>query len=250
MKLRWNPLQSLKKEGILTGCDDKQEWMLKWWWKNYSKQNTFPVTFFDFGMSKSARLWCENRGSVIPLHLSDSIIADKSQVTRPWSITTTDFAWSKRKAWFSKPLSLLKTPYQKTVWLDIDCRVKGNLESLFAFCEKAEGLALGREIPARATSEKAAGLVPDQGICYNTGVIAFMHRSPLIENWARHAFFNNQEALGDQDLLSRLLFEGHHTPYELPSIYNRIHPEPDTSDVLIYHHASLAGKMSIEVTHG
>lgn len=248
MQLKWFPSQTVSGEGILTGCDAEQEWMLKWWWEHYAKDNHYPVSFCDFGMSKSARLWCQTKGNLISLEQPQ--VAGKSSVTASWSKTTTAFAWSKRQAWFCKPLVLLKTPYQKTIWLDIDCRVKGNLEPLFRYIGAKKHVALAQEIPSRASSEKAAGLVPQEGICYNTGVIAYMHQSPLIKNWALHACFNNHEALGDQDLLSHLLFKHRLKPQVLPSIYNRIHPQPDALDVVIYHHTSLSGKASIRVKNG
>jgi len=37
-------------EAFLTGCDEKTEWMLEWWFSEYSKHNDTPVIFADFGV--------------------------------------------------------------------------------------------------------------------------------------------------------------------------------------------------------
>lgn len=36
---------------FLTGCDKNTEWMLQWWYHEYSKYNTTPVIFANFGVS-------------------------------------------------------------------------------------------------------------------------------------------------------------------------------------------------------
>ena len=48
--------------GVVVGSDIGSEWMLEWWFNNYSKHNDFPVTFVDYGMSLEASRWCEERG--------------------------------------------------------------------------------------------------------------------------------------------------------------------------------------------
>ena len=70
----------MNKEGVLTGCDESHEWMLKLWWNYYSQTNTYPVTFCDFGMSKSARLWCEKRGDIITPKAPNTVPAPKKKV--------------------------------------------------------------------------------------------------------------------------------------------------------------------------
>lgn len=69
-------------KGVLVGADQKQEWLLLWWWKNYSEENELPVCFVDFGMSEKGRKWCQKRGQLllveeIPLHSVDSSLALK-----------------------------------------------------------------------------------------------------------------------------------------------------------------------------
>ena len=237
---QWAPNPSSK--GILIGCDSRQEWLLKWWWENYSKHNYFPVTFIDFGMSKSAHIWCKKKGTVISLSVEDlsSCIAQQS-----WAKTTTPYAFSKRNIWFAKILALLKTPYKKTLWLDLDCQVKNSLHSLFAYCEKEEDVALCLELKERAQAEQNFSLIPLHAKSYNSGVIVFNHQSPLITRWAQKALSNHAQFFADQQLLDTIIHQENYKVIELPSIYNQIHPKPDHKDVIIYHHASFSGQLGL-----
>lgn len=219
-----------QKQGILTGCDSNYDWMLKWWWSHYEATNHYPVTFIDFGMTPSAKAWCEQKGTVLSL---PQITPDSPPPT------ASPYACSKRAIWLSKPQALLNTPYQKTIWIDIDAQVKQSLSTLFALCPE-DTLALCPEIAIRAAAEKAAGLIPKQAISFNTGVIAYPQKAPLLTLWAEAA--TKHHALGDQDLLSRLIFENNLPIKQLPTTYNRIHPDPDDPKVVIYHYASKLGQ--------
>ena len=77
--------------GVVVGCDRSQRWLFPWWWKHYSRHNSYPVKFVDFDA-------LENKESS-PL--------------------------------FKKPLAILRSPFALTLWLDLDCQVMGSLEPLF-----------------------------------------------------------------------------------------------------------------------
>jgi len=222
-----------KNHGILTGCDSQHEWMLKWWWKNYSKTNTYPVTFIDFGMTEGAKSWCKQRGNVLAL-------AKNTSKTPP--PCASPFALLKRQVWLSKPEALLKTPYEKTIWIDIDADVKQPLTGLFHLCPE-DTLALCPELFFRQEAEKEANLIPKDAVSFNTGVIVYPAKAPILALWADAA--NQTQALGDQDLLSRLIFEKKLRVKKLPSHFNRIHPALDDPDVVIYHYASQMGQSTL-----
>ena len=78
--LKWETSNFIGGDGVLTGCDENHEWMLKWWWKHYTSSNTLPVTFLDFGMSKSAQIWCKKRGLVIPVNMEESALYSKEKL--------------------------------------------------------------------------------------------------------------------------------------------------------------------------
>ena len=42
---------------FLTGSDEKTEWLLEWFLKNYRKHNDTPIIFADFGVTKETRVW-------------------------------------------------------------------------------------------------------------------------------------------------------------------------------------------------
>ncbi|MBA3604167.1 MAG: hypothetical protein H0W50_11150 [Parachlamydiaceae bacterium] len=37
---------------------------------------------------------------------------------------------------------MLKSPYQRTIWLDVDCQVRGSIDDLFTKCVNEAGIAI------------------------------------------------------------------------------------------------------------
>jgi len=96
-------------EAFLTGCDEKTDWMLEWWFTEYSKHNSIPVIFADFGVSDEMREYVEkNFAHVIKLNSH------------------------KDKAWFLKPQSMINASKlaKKVCWIDTDCHVLRSIPSL------------------------------------------------------------------------------------------------------------------------
>jgi hypothetical protein len=226
------------EKGVLTGCDERYEWLLKWWWENYSKHNAYPITFVDFGMSPSARKWCAQKGTILTLTV-------ETLCAQNWIKTTTPYALEKRNIWYAKIFALIQTPYQKTAWIDIDCEVKKNIAPLFELCENPSGVAIAKEHASRAQAEQTFALIPPEAMSYNCGVIAYTHSSPLIREWVQKARTHHTEFFADQQLFNTLVHQKHYTVFELPSIYNQIHPNPNHEDVVIYHHASYSGQLEL-----
>ena len=215
-----------KSQGILTGCDSQHEWMLKW-------NNSYPVTFVDFGMTAPAKAWCASKGEVLSLTKNDT-------GTPPDCASS--FARAKRQTWLSKPQALLSTPYEQTIWIDLDAEVKKPLSSLFNLCPE-DTFALCAELFFREEAEKDAGLIPKNAKSFNTGVIVYPAKAPILSLWAQAAKQTN--ALGDQDLLSKLICEKKLHVSLLPSTFNRIHPALGESSDVIYHYASQMGQSTL-----
>lgn len=223
---------------MIVGCDERQEWILPWWWKHYSQHNTFPVTFIDWGLSQEAKLWCQEHGELIFLeidffrncisressHWKEREALD-SNLVRVWEKGYGTGFWVSRKSWFYKPFALLHTPYKKTLWLDLDCQVKNNLDALFdkeriALCplpdyDKKYGLAYYCK-----EFETKNHLVLQNEVIFNTGVIVYSHACPLILQWAQAVPSRSEFFLGDQNLLSRILFETKYPVDHLSQEYN------------------------------
>jgi len=222
-----------KSQGILTGCDSHHEWMLKWWWNSYQKRNSYPVTFIDFGMTAAAKTWCETKGQVLSLN---------KNTAGPPPNCASSFALIKRQTWLSKPQALQRTPYEQTIWIDIDAEVKKPLAPLFNLCPE-DTFALCPELFFREEAEKNAGLIPKEAKSFNTGVIVYPVNAPILSLWAAAA--KQTTALGDQDLLSRLIYEKKIDVSLLPPTFNRIHPAVGESHDVIYHYASQMGQSTL-----
>src|SRR5437868_5082609 len=106
--------------GILVGCDKQQEWMLKWWWGHYSKHNSFPIAFIDFGMSEEAKSWCRQKGKLLPLTCPKDFVFPKTLIPKEligeWEKSYGEKIWHSREQWFRKPFALLQTPFRQTIW--------------------------------------------------------------------------------------------------------------------------------------
>ncbi len=202
-----------KKCGILCGADRMQEWLLPWWWSRYREHNSYPVTFFDFGMTEEMKAWCAERGELCSL-TTDFFIHPHQNIdskrAKDWENLFGWTVWQSRHIWFKKPFAFLNSCYEKTIWLDLDCEVLGPLDFLFSH----SGIALVREYYSDHLPQD------DPNVRYNGGVIVFQHGAPIIEKWAEGAQTKNHLFAGDDLLLSYLIHEHRLKVRELPEIYN------------------------------
>ena len=230
--LKWDSQNYLGGKGILTGCDEGYEWMLKWWWDNYSKTNTLPVTIFDYGMSKSARAWCQKRTNVISFSLPDSYMKKRQPIPLPpkWPKKWHNDILNHRKIWFSKPLSFFKTPYEKNLWVDLDCKFIRPVDEIFDYCDQGDGIALSLDVPETIKIWKEVGFLSKQATGYQAGVIVFKRHSPIINKWAENCILNRKTEYSDQTCLSHTLSSENFHASLLSQLYNwldakKVHPE-------------------------
>lgn len=236
--------------GIVIGSDKAAEWMIPWWWENYRRQNDYPVMVVDFGMSERAKEYCRSIGGLVSLDsLPDFMMAKESipeQIRTFWVKTflMTKF-WTVRKEWFKKPFALLCTPFAETLWLDLDCEVRGSLKPLFDLAMQSHGLSLVKEPTRSAGRWKKHGVIPADSTLYNTGVIGYRHGSAIICDWAEGALSRNNFFAGDQDLLCQVIYEKGHKVNSLPTIYNWRMRDGINSDAVIIHWVCDLGKRYI-----
>ena len=230
-------------KGVIVGTDHNQEWMLSWWWNNYSKHNTLTVAFADFGMTSEARTWCEERGPVYPVTLDPEKIASKEHfdpsMLKIWEKNIVSYAWQARMSWFKKPLALLNSPFETGIWLDLDCEVFGNVEPIFDYINHS-GVALVAEHATIQEKYQNMGSHFLGEIGYNSGVIAFHRNAPLLKKWAELAFNQNNQFISDQDALSRVIFNEGYLVGQLPDKYNWLMVNPTfPEDPVIIHWAGM-----------
>jgi len=242
---QWRKKNSKNLKGVLVGCDQGQEWLLSWWWNRYRVKNNYPVAFVDFGMSEAAKKWCKERGELISLKIPSRFPLSKQKVdrvsARSWENRYGESVWQARTSWFKKPFALLQTPFEKTVWMDLDCEVLDSIAGLF----RTNGVALSRETEASQKNEKLL----DGEVLYNSGVIAYKRGAALIQLWAEEALKSNHHFCGDQELLSRLIFKNKLTISEIPERYNWRMSQGFNLHAVIVHWAGLWGKNYIR-QHG
>lgn len=223
-------------DGVLVGCDHRQEWMLPWWWSRYSEHSSYPVTFIDFGMSEKVKKWCQQRGELIPLWAPIDFVRPKHEISADlaaeWESAYGKLLWTSREGWFRKPFAMLQTPFDRTLWMDLDCEVLGSLAPLFNKVHGYSGVALAKE--------------PSEESVYNTGVIVYRKSAPLIVKWAEECLLLNHQMLSDQSVLSHLIHEHNVEITELSSNYNWRMKCGINLNATIIHWAGDWGKLYIE----
>jgi hypothetical protein len=224
-------------DGILVGSDLAQEWLLPWWWDNYRKHNDHPVTWVDLGMTEKMRDWCRERGELIRLLVADIFVAPQEEVspenTAYWQEHYGTSFWACRDAWFKKPAAFLQTPYQRTIWIDSDCEVRGPLTPLFDYADHPSGISLCEDLyPLRRTPP-----------VYNSGVVVYRWGLPLITTWAKLAFDKSAHFMGDQDILSKAIHDHKIDIVPFSGAYNRSRRDPEEGAIVVHFHGSNGKKM-------
>ena len=174
-------------EVFLTGCDSNTEWMLPWFFENYSKHNTTPIAVADFGMSE--------KGLEVAKSNSDLIL---------------DMTKFKGKGWFLKPMAMLAVPSKKIVWIDTDIEVRGDLSDILKHIEPEK---LSMVIDHPWTNRRGE-------LWHNSGVVAFQNKPMILRQWYQEIQNNPQR--GDQETLHAMLNPITKMSYikDLPHKYN------------------------------
>ena len=206
----------LYDEAYVTGCDSTQEWMLPWFLKNFKKNNNKPLIFANFGITDLTM-----------------------QIVRENVHAVMDLTNTEEKGWFKKPLSMLKSPSKKTVWIDTDCEVRENTDDIFDLIEP-EKLLMAKDEP----------WIWRRGhLWHNSGVVGFQDKPVILYQWVKAVKQNPLD--GDQEVLDKILSPITKIKYikDLPNKYNvlRLQLEKDGygGEVKIAHWTGQKGKIKI-----
>lgn len=203
-------------EAFLTGCDEKSEWMLPWFFKNYKKHNKHPLVFANFGVSDEALKLVQKQAHAVM-----------------------DLSKWKGKGWFLKPKAMLNCPAEKTCWLDTDCEILGDLSGIFKTIEP-EKLSMVEDKPWTQRRKE---------LWHNSGVVGFQGKPLILKMWNQQVEAN--PVVGDQEVLHSMLNPITKMTYikDMPHKYNVLRIDlldgrkPD--DALIVHWTGKKGKDEI-----
>lgn len=249
----WPASKIRKEDGVIVGADMTQEWLLPWWWEHYRKHNSHKVAFIDLGMSLEMKEWCQERGEMIRLWIDDDFIKEQSQidiaVVEEWNKAYGKDFWNSRIAWFKKPFACLQTPFLRTLWIDLDCEIRGPIQRLFAYSDPAPGIAMAREQCVYRSPEGLVNVHSERQsrTCidfprFNSGVIAFRSNLDLIADWALFGINNTKNYRSDDEMFSDLIEKRKISISEIPPPYNWSRCNIDQSQAIIVHWHGTHGK--------
>ena len=181
-------------KAFLIGCDEKTEWMISWFLKNYFKhKNETKFVFADFGLSKRMNTFVRNHPSILGVMEMEN---------------------KHEKSWFLKPESMWFAPVEKCIWLDIDIEVRANIDDLF---DKLVPDKLNMVEDKPWTKRRG-----DNGVWHNSGVVGWIHKPKILKDWALKTANKNHNEVGDQEVLHSMLNPITQITYinDLPNEYN------------------------------
>lgn len=204
---------------FLTGCDEKTEWMLPWFVKNYLKHNKTPLVFADFGVSPEMRTWVQISG-----------IADTIEVKK-----------QSANGWFYKPQSMLNCPSEYTCWVDTDIHILGDMSGVFDSVV-SEKLSMVEDKPWSKRRKET---------WHNSGVVAFKNKPVILKDWEKECRLN--ASVGDQEVLHKMLGQGINRIRfieDLPNKYNwlrlQIEDGQNSPHIVGMHWTGYKGKLQIQ----
>lgn len=225
-------------QGILIASDQNQEWLLPWWWSNYSASNEYPVVFIDFGMTPKAKAWCRERGKLIPFATPMPPILKKNIAPAQkllWEEHYGKLIWQRRKIWFKKPFAFLLSPFPYTLWLDLDTQVNKNVEPLFN-CLNFFDIALKRDSEEIQKLHRQRNYIGPDEVNYDCGIVAFRKDAPILRYWTEEIIDRNHQYVYDQQALAKALSK-HPTPlFELSESANWSGSKGMNPTAIIIHH--------------
>jgi hypothetical protein len=205
-----------QKQGILIAADENVEWLLPWWWSHYQKYCTLPVAFVDLGMSHFGRSFCAEKGEYIPLNLEKRLPPAPIEIAE-WEKLFGKEIWQRRKSWFKKVFAIQSTPFDRTLWLDIDCEVIKPIDPLFAL---PEGFYIAVETEASHKRERKLNIIFEDETLYNSGVLLYRKEEPLLKKWADALVALEENFFSDQHVLSRIIHQEKYPVQILNENYN------------------------------
>jgi len=188
--------------GVLLVCDSKFEHMFDWWIEKYSKYNDISICLIDAG-------------------LSDNFIKSHSDIMIK-KINTPDTMKNKHM-W--KPFILRLSPFKKTVYIDLDCEIRGPIVKLFEYSD----FAMAKDV-SNSFDEK------NDRDPFDCSVIVYENSSKTIDLWCDAMIEDskvNFTTSGDQQVFNRSSFPCN----EIDPKYNWVRLQGPNPEATIIHRA-------------
>ena len=222
--------------GIITGCDKHVEMFLPWWFDHLQTHNDLPVTIIDYGLSDWGRSVANTIGTLIPKK-SISIPKCKHKPSDAYP----EYRHSARESYLYKPFALQQSPFDQTIWLDVDCKVQNRLNTLFE--TPNFGIALSDAI-GQDLAQKHKVFKSFETRALNGGVIVYQAGCSVIQAWVNATLSKGKDYIVDDVLLAELIYDEKLPVTYLPESYNTYWAHKK-SDTIISHYSTPFGKKAI-----
>ena len=233
-------------KGVLIGCDSEMEIYLGWWWSHYKKWNGLPVAIADFGLSEQGKENARGIGQVIEIDvdLSDAVISSSEHKALQSTINQV------RKCigiWQKKPFALSQSPFDQTVWIDLDCEIKADIGPVFEYCHDGFGVIADEPHYEKWCNEM--GILNGAG--YDTSVVAYTKESQVLKSWVETTHEWKEEFWGDDRILSHVIEKGGYKVDTIPEEWSSNYARRNSSAKIV-HYPTANGKAEIikQLIHG
>ena len=219
--------------GVMVGCPFDQSDLLPWWFKNYRKHNSYPVTVADFGISEEVKEACKRYCDFVDM---------------------TDIPVT---GWLRKPFAILRAQAKNILWCDVDVEVRGNMGDFFKLSSGGR-VAVGEDLywspehyysPAfKSGKYDFRRYLPKDCRIYDSGVLAVEMGNPIIENWACETLLNPIKYESDTEILALFLYNNSDKLSVIPKTEHLMRLEhcPGNKDnLLTFHWTGPQGKRLI-----
>lgn len=215
------------RQGVLTGCDGGHAWMMPWWLKHFRKFNPdIEIAFADFG------------------GIETTLQKEIYKQVDVW-IDLSEMRMSRN--WFKKPVAIRACPFEKVIWMDNDCQVKGNISQMFDWCNQSH---------VGVTWDVFTGLI--RGVdgktikrAVQTGIVVTHPKNELIQEWCDMCL-KAKAIRGDQEvfnyILDRRRREKNYTTKIkiMPPEFQWLRLQEANNNVLVMHWTGIQGKKEIQ----
>jgi len=200
--------KTVAPRGIVTACDKNFERLLPWWLQNVRKWSAMPVAVVDLGLSPQMKAWVLNRG--VLMHFDGPPLQPEKDCK----------SFGLLCGW--KPFAAVRSPFEETLYMDLDCEVVGPLDQAFDYIKDRNFACATDQLFHHLSAAKH--MEPGETMT-QAGVFVCRHGSEVVNMWARECMKGLDEWRdNDQPILSKIVHHHKNLVTTLPARYNVLEP--------------------------